>query len=237
MTLFEVSEPVLERALARTYSIDMSSVFVNVDLAIGSYRHAVSTVIPTTTKVAWHLKRREIQNSNPSETKTKFIYNISNSEYRKEWGGDYEKPGFVVRFKAFPSHLVPKIGPSSALAFHPPTPAVEQVYMHSFNEGLDNYRLLLLAQGEGKLQLSNDNLDTGGLTRPAVYRLTDETYANLQGMTSGKAISDALRQDILAYYADLERGFATKKDPEAWQKVLSELDRLKAMPTAGEPQH
>ena len=232
---FEVSEPVLERAFARTYSVEMSTVFFRVDLAIGSYRHAVSTVIPRTTKVAWHLKRREIQNSNPSETKTKFIYNISNSGYRQQWGDVYEKPGFFARIKAFVLRLVPKIGPFRALAFHPPTPAVEQLYMHSFNESLDYYRLLLLAQREGRLQLPNDNLDTGGLTGPAAYRLTDETYANLLGMTSGKPISDALRLDILAYYADLERGFATKRDPEAWQKVLSELDRLKTMPTAGVP--
>jgi len=224
---FEVSKPVLERAFARTYSVEMSSVFFGVGLAISSYRHAVSTVIPRTTKVAWHLKRREIQNSNPSETKTKFIYNISNSGYRKEWGGDYKKPGFFARFKAFLSHLLPKIGPFSALAFHPPTPAVEQIYMHSFNETLERYRVLLLAQKESRLQLPNDNLDTGGITVPAGYVLTDETYANLLDKTTGKPISDALRQNILAYYSDLERGFATKRDQHAWQKVLSELDGLK----------
>ncbi len=232
---FEVSKPVLERAFARTYSVNMSSIFFGVDLAIGSYRHAVSTVIPRTTRVAWHLKRREIQNSDHSETKAKFIYNISNSGYRKEWGGDYEKPGFFARFKAFLSHLVPKIGPFSALAFRPPTPAVEQIYMHSFNESLDHYRSLLLEQGEGRLQLPNDNLDTGGRTGPAAYRLADQTYANLLGMTSGKPISDALRRDILDYYADLERGFATKKDAQAWQRVLSELDKLKALPAIGAP--
>jgi hypothetical protein len=230
---FEVSKALLERAFARTYSLDMSSVFFRVDLAIGSYRHAVSTVIPRTTKVAWHLKRREIQHGDPSETKTKFVYNISNSGYRKEWGDVYEKPDFFARFKAFTLYLVPRIGPFSALGYHPPTPAVEQIYMHSFNETLDHYRLLLVAQQEGTLRLPNDNLDTGGLTGPAVYRLTDETYANLLGKTSAKPISDALRQDMLAYYADLGKGFATKKDPEAWQKVLRQLDRLKAMPTAG----
>jgi len=234
---FEVSKPVLERAFARTYSVDMSSVFFRVDLAIGSYRHAVSTVIPRTTKVAWHLKRSEIQHSDPSETKTKFIYNISNSGYRKEWGDVYEKPGFFARLKAFIVRLVPKIGPFSALAFHPPPPAVERMYMHSFNEALDHYRVLLLAQEEGRLQLPNDNLDTGGITVPADYRLTDETYANLLDKTSGKPISDALRVDILAYYADLGKGFATKKDPEAWKKVLSELDKLRAVPTADVPEH
>jgi hypothetical protein len=233
---FEVSEPVLERAFARTYSVDMSTIFFRVHLAIGSYRHAVSTVIPRTTKVAWHLKRREIQNSDPSETKTKFIYNISNSGYRKEWGDVYEKPGFFARLKAFISRLVPKIGPFSTLAFHPLPPDVERIYMHSFNETLDRYRALLLVQKDGRLQLPNDNLDTGGLTDPAVYRLADETYANLLGMTNGKPISDPLRRDILVYYADLNRGFATKKDPVAWRTVLSELDRLKAMPTTGVPQ-
>jgi hypothetical protein len=66
---------------------------------------------------------------------------------------------------------------------------------------------------------------------PAVYRLSDETYAKLLDMTDGKPISDDLRRDMLGYYADPDRGFATKKNPEAWQKALSELDRLKAVPT------
>jgi hypothetical protein len=230
---FEVSKPTLERAFAKTYSVDMSSVFFSVNLAIGSYRHAVSTVIPRATKVAWHLKRREIQHSDPSETKTKFIYNISNSGYRKEWGDVYAKPGFFARLKAFIVRLVPKIGPFSALAFHPPPPAVEQMYMHSFNETLDHYRALLLAQREGRLQLPNDNLDTGGITGPADYRLTDETYAKLLDKTNGKSISDALRLDILGYYADPDKEFATKKNPEAWRKVLDQLSSLKARPATG----
>jgi len=84
---FEVSKSVLERAFAKTYSIEMSSVYGIVDLSIGSYRHAVSTVIPRTTKVAWHLKKKQIQNSDPSETRKKYVYNISRSGYRKDWGG------------------------------------------------------------------------------------------------------------------------------------------------------
>jgi hypothetical protein len=231
---FQVSEPILERAFKKNYSLDMSSVFFSTDLAIGSYRHAVSTVIPRTTKVAWHLKRNEIQQSDPSETKTKFVYNISNSGYRKDWGDIYEKPGFFARFKAFILRLVPKIGPFKALAFKPPPPDVEQMYMHSFNETLDHYRALLLAQRKGKLQLPNDNLDTGGITGPADYRLTDETYAKLLDKTNDKPISDALRLDILAYYADPDKEFATKKNPEAWQKVLDQLRSLKAKPAAAD---
>jgi hypothetical protein len=40
------SKPVLETAFARTYSLDVSSIFVRVHLSMRSYRYAVSTVIP-----------------------------------------------------------------------------------------------------------------------------------------------------------------------------------------------
>jgi len=232
---FEVSKPVLERAFARTYSLDMSSVFFRVDLAIGSYRHAVSTAIPRMTKVAWHLKRDEIQNSHPSETKKEFVYNISNSEYRKDWGNVYEKPGFVARLKAFFLRVVPKVGPFSGLAFHPPPPAVEQLYMSSFNETLVHYRALLLAQQERRLELPNDNLDTGAVTGASAYRLTDETYAKLLDKTSGKPVPEALRRDLLSYYADLEKPFANKQNSKAWHKLIKELDNLKSTPPLSFP--
>jgi hypothetical protein len=234
---FEVSKPVLERAFARTYSFELSDTFFRVDLAIGSYRHAVSNVIPSTTKVAWHMKKDEIQHSNPSETKTKFIYNISNSGYRKEWGKVYETPGFWARFKAAFLHLAPRVGPYSALRFHPPTPATEKLYMSSFNDTLDRYRGLLLATKENRLHLPNDNLDTGALTGAATYRLTDDAYAKLLRKTDGKPVSDNLRQDVLSYYSDLDKPFATKQNPKAWRDVLRELDTLKSKSAAVVPAH
>jgi hypothetical protein len=230
---FEVSKPALERAFGKTYSLDMSSVFFSVDMSIGSYRHAVSTVVPRMTKVAWHLKKDEIQNSHPSETKKEFIYNISSSGYRKEWGQVYEKPGFVARLKAFFLRVVPKIGPFSGLAFHPPTPVVEQLYMNSFNKTLDRYRAFLLAQQEHRLELPNHNLDTGTVTGASAYRLTDETYAKLLDKTSGKPVSDALRRDLLSYYADLKKPFATKRNPKAWRALIQELDTLESSPVGG----
>ncbi len=230
---FEVSKPVLERAFAGTYALEMSSVFSSVDLAIGSYRHAVSSVIPGMTKVAWHLKKDQITNSRPSETKKEFIYNISRSGYRKEWGYMYEKPGFGARLKALFLRVVPKVGPFSGLAFHPPPPTVEQLYMKSFNEALNHYRSLLLAQRQHQLQLPNVNLDTGAVTGAAAYRLTDQTYAKLLGKTRGESVPEALRQDLLSYYADLEKPFATKRNSKAWHELIKELDTLKSTPAIG----
>jgi len=107
------------------------------------------------------------------------------------------------------------------------------LYMHSFNEALDHYRALLLAQQEHRLQLPNDNLDTGTITGAASYRLTDDTYAKLLNKTNGKPVSDALRQDLLAYYGDLERPFSTKRNSKAWHELIKELDALKSTPVIG----
>ena len=100
--------------------------------------------------------------------------------------------------------------------------------MHSFNETLARYQQLLAAQGEGRLQLQNDNLDTGGATEAGVYRPADKSYAMLLEKLNGKPVSDDLRRNILEFYADLGKPFVTKKNPREWKNVLRELDTLKA---------
>jgi hypothetical protein len=62
--------------------------------------------------------------------------------------------------------------------------------------------------------------------------LTDETYAKLLQRISGKPASNALRQNILSYYADLEKPFATKQTAKAWQDLIKKLDTLKSTPVA-----
>ena len=104
--------------------------------------------------------------------------------------------------------------------------------MNSFNDTLERFRLLLHAQQDDQLQLPNDNLDTGALTSAAAYRLTDQTYAELLQRTTGKPITAALRQDLLSYYADLQKPFATKRNAKDWQNLMKELDALKSSTVA-----
>lgn len=80
---------------------------------------------------------------------------------------------------------------------------------------------------------AGENFDTGELTEPTAYPFADKAYAKLLDKVTGKPVSDALRSDILAFYADLGAPFATKKDPRAWQAVLDELGKLKALPATG----
>ena len=229
---FEVSKPVLERAFAKTYSLEMSDVFFGLDLSIGSYRHAVSTVIPRMTKVAWHLKRDEIRNSQPSETKKEFIYNISNSGYRKEWGHIYEKPGFGTRLKAFFLRFVPKVGPFSGLAFHPPPPAVEQLYMESFNETLATIaRWSLRNRKTGSNCPMTTSILEQSPEQPLMGSLTKHTPS-----CSTKRAANESRTPCAGTFSlitrDLEKPIATKRNSKAWHKLIKELDTLKSTPQA-----
>jgi hypothetical protein len=44
--------------------------------------------------------------------------------------------------------------------------------------------------------------------------------------------SPELRNNILQFYSDLSLPIETKKDPDDWKKVLSELDQLKLVTPA-----
>ena len=61
---FQVAKPLLERAFRETYGLEMKDVFINEDIAIGTYRRAVSKTIPHMTRVAWAQKRDEIRETN-----------------------------------------------------------------------------------------------------------------------------------------------------------------------------
>src|ERR1700681_4365441 len=91
---FEVSPRVLDQAFQETYGLDLKKVLTNQDRVFNSYRHAVSNLLPRATRIAWHLKKDEIQKDEPGITKNKFLYNLRRSNFEKEWGKDYTHPTF-----------------------------------------------------------------------------------------------------------------------------------------------
>jgi hypothetical protein len=89
-----------------------------------------------------------------------------------------------------------------------------------------------------KHPLMNRDLDTGNPVKPAGYRLTDDTYAYLLHtltQTPTTPIPPGIKDDVLAYYANLDLPFATKKDPSAWAELQTELATFKTMPTSSDP--
>lgn len=200
---FEVSKPLLERGFADTYGLQLKDVFKSLDLALGTYRHSVSKLIPEMTKAAWAAKKKEIVKALPGTTRRKFVYNLSSSSYHKEWDRQYERPGPGARFLAFVFRIIPKVGPFRALAFRPPTPETEKLFMESFNRTLDTYRNLLTGVAEDHLELPNVNFDTGKPARAGEYRMADATYAKLAETLKEKNVvpSPELKARMDAFYA------------------------------------
>jgi hypothetical protein len=228
---FQVAKPLLQRAFQDTYGIRIEQVFFDLDLAIGSYRRAVGTVLPALTKVAWQIKSQEIRRDAPGVTRQKFLYNLSRSSYEKNWGATYQRPGVRSKMLAGLFHIVPRAGPFKALAFKRLTPEIEKLYMASFNASIDAYRELLAGVGSGRLKLPNDNLDIGEATKAGWYKLADGAYARLLHKLEGDYadMPRDLRNDILAFYEDLSLPIATKTNEGEWTQLQEELNRLTAV--------
>jgi len=200
---FQVAKPALARAYREIYGVEMKDLFVNEDLAIGTYRHAVATTIPQMTQVAWKKKREQIEQVTPGIQKTRFVFNLSRRDYEKEFGTDYARPHGFGRFVGFVYALVPKIGPFRTLSFRVPTPEAERLFLESFLSTRERYRGYLEALRAGRLSLANLDLDTGRPTARGEYTLADETYAKLLDKLDDREHTDipaALRANIIAFY-------------------------------------
>jgi hypothetical protein len=164
-----------------TYGFEMKDVFGNATLALGSYQYAVSSIIQGMTRVAWSLKKDELQKEIPGITRKRFLYNLSRSSYEKEWGREYHKPGSSTKLLTFLFRIISTSGPFRALKIRTPTPEVEKLFMASFNATVDRYKAMLANVEAGGPELANDNLDVGGATIAGNYKGTDEAYAKLLG--------------------------------------------------------
>jgi len=227
---FGVSTPLLEQAFQETYGLDLKTVLANEEKVIGSYRHDVSQLLPKATRVAWSLKKDEIMKDQPGMTKRKFLYNLSRASYQKNWGQQYEPPSFGEKVLAFLFRILPKFGPLKVLQLKTPTPETEKMFEASFNATLDRYRKLLSEAGSDRLQLPNDNFDTGEITAPGKYRLNDETHAKLLDALAKqdfRGASPEVQGELLEFFAHPDAPYATKRKPKDWAKVQAELERLK----------
>ena len=228
---FKVSKELLERAFLQTYGLELDEVFLNVPLAVNTYRYTIRGLLPDLTKAAWQAKKSDIQEASPGITRRKFRYYMSQGEFNKGWGRDYEKPNLLARTVAWVIKVLPKVGPLRPLAFRPPTPEAEKLFYHSFNTTVENYTLLLQQlRKQNRLHLPNTQLDTGKPTRAGTYKLTDETYAELVlrlEKSDYAHLSPDLRLHILQFYQkDQVQG---EVEADERQKVEKALVKLRAL--------
>jgi hypothetical protein len=132
---------------------------------------------------------------------------------------------------AFVFRVVPRVGPFKALRFKRLTPETEKMFMASFNAAIDRYREVLSKLKAGRLELPNENLDTGELSTAGRYRLTDAACAQLLDKlrTHYTEVPQELRDYILTFYLDLNVPFSTKTNANDWAKLLGQLEQLRAV--------
>jgi hypothetical protein len=224
---FQVSKDVLDRAFQNTYGMKLADLFLSIDLALGTYRFSVSQLLPAVTRTAWQIKRAEITQLEPNVSRKQFLYNIRRANYNKEWGAQYQRPGFGARLMAFIFRLIPKVGPFSGLGLKVPTPQTEKMFEDSFDSAVKRDKdSFAEAASTGKLQVANRDLDTGKPVRPGEYALTDKTYDKLVvklAKQKFEGVTPELRADILGFYAKMKT-----PDPHG---VGPEIEALKALKT------
>ena len=231
---FEISQGLLERVFPKVYGIKFNDVVHNEDLAIGSFRHSVSKIIPEMTRVALLNRRKEIVADQPDAAEKKYLYYLSRTDYEKEWGKGYRRPGFGAKVLAILLKLLPKKGPFSGLNFKIPPRQAEDQFVTSIDETVKSYEQLLQESQSGTLHLANRDCDTGREARAGEYVLGDSTYAQLVNdlSTSGyQKASPELRKDILTFYENPNAPVATKRKKKEWQKLQDQLQRLRTSTT------
>ena len=229
---FQVSKPLLERVFPVIYGVELKDVLTHEDMAVGSYRFAVSRLIPQMTQVALQTHKKELMRETPDFAKRKFLFRLSRSDYEKQWGKDYVKPGTGTRILSTLLRYMPKVGPFKKLAFNHPTPQTEDLYIKSINATVDQYRAFLERVRTDSVVLPNCDLDSGKETKASEYSLADDSYAKLLAQLSERKFDRAtpeLRENILQFYSDLSLPIETKKDQVRWESVLTSLDHLKTM--------
>ncbi len=229
---FKVAQHLLERSFLVVYGLQLKGVLTHEDLAVGSYRYSVSSLIPQMTKVALQTHKKDLMQETPNFAKRKFLYRLSRSDYEREWGKTYTKPGLGTRILSTFLRYFPKVGPFKGLGFDNPTAQTEDLYIKSINATVDYYRALLEGVRTDALVLPDRDLDSGNPTKASEYALADKTYADLLARLSARRFdqtSPKLRANILEYYSDLSLPIETRQDPARWQRVLTDLDELKAV--------
>ncbi|HEX5483090.1 MAG TPA: zinc dependent phospholipase C family protein [Terriglobia bacterium] len=248
---FKVAKKLLERSFLETYGLKFSRLFLWEGLSLRVYRFGASAVVPNLTEAVWRQKKKKILRLYPTIVNKKFVYRLARGNFERDWGANYKPPrfykrwprrlkssvekaqaGILARITVYLFEVLPKIGPLRTLQFKPPTPRTQALFIGSFGDTVERYHRDLNKLRAGNLVLENRNCDTGKPTVAGDYWLADKTYAQLLKKLASrhfKMVTPELRNNILAFYKNLNAPIATKGDPGKWRTVLREISTLKTL--------
>jgi hypothetical protein len=252
---FQVPTSLLNRAFSDTYGLQLGQLFWFEGLSLAIYRVSASEVIPDLGQDLWRHQREKLYRVNPQIVTARFRYRLSRENYQRlstagsrarrfrPWTWHWKTTAaranvrLMSRFLVTLIEVLPKVGSLKTLRFRPPTVQVQGLFIRGFDVTVARYESDLAVLRQHRLFLPETNLDTGKLREPGQYFLADQTYARLLSDLAKnhfRGMTPQLRQDILAFYQNLNAPIATKEHPGRWRKTLQELTALRSTPVKSE---
>jgi hypothetical protein len=205
---------------------------------VGGFRFAVRSFLPRIAYALTLLHRSHMPTDSTSPDLQKLADEVAQVATQNNWDQYRKKAGIGTYSLAGIIYVVPKIGPLKMLAIKGPTETTEEEYVRSVNQSTDALSSMLARFDEPAHTLPNRDLDTGADVRPGAYRLTDDTYAKLLDKLVADphhTVPPGLKADIVNYYADPHAPIYTKKNPQKWAQVQTNLQTLRSMPVSVQP--
>jgi hypothetical protein len=200
---------------------------------VRGYRFAVRSFLPRIAYAVTILNRDHMPQDSHSAEFQKMAMEAARVASENDWQAYRRRPGIFTYSLAGVIYILPKFGPLKLVAVKGPTQATEEDYVRSVNRSTDALRSALARFGGPKPGLENRDLDTGSMTQPGGYKLTDETYATLLHRLVSEPhspIPAGVKADVLGFYADPNAPIYGKMYPDRWERIQADLLVLESMP-------
>jgi hypothetical protein len=232
----------LERAFFETYGLNMRTTLGFQKPIVKGYRFGVRSFIPRIAYAEALLHRNGFPPDSPSDAVAVLKADLAQAEIENGWATYRRGPGIGTHLLAGLIFVLPKVGVLSNLAIKGPRQETKDKYVDSLNHSAESLRHALTHFSAITDTLPNRDLDTGRQIKPGGYVLTDQTYEKLLGLLTHKhngkqalTLPLALKENVLAYYADPNAPISTKKDPKKWKRIQEELMQLSSLKAAPNP--
>ena len=222
---FQVSKELLERAFFETYGRQMGDIIKHEDLAINTYRMAVSNLIPKFTSIAFVSYQNQVQKAQPGVEKSRFLYRLNKTEYRTEFGMQHLHVGMGGRIVAVLLHVVPKIGPFKSMKLKLPDAEEQILCLRSINSAEDKYKFYLGQIHAEPIPVPPPSAQDVTAAKDAAAKLQKDSKQIAKDAAKAKDTEDKARKEEAAAKVDETAG-----------KAQGQAERTEAKAAAATPE-
>jgi Zinc dependent phospholipase C len=230
---FAVPVPLLTRAFFDTYGVDLADILGHSNPKLRGYRYSVRSLLPRVAYAETLLYRSRFPPDVPSPSLDLLNQDVARLSAANNWDSYRRHAGIGTHLLAGFIFILPKVGALSDVSLRGPTPRGKQDYLDSLAKTTARLRAML-ANATKSDGVPNEDLDTGLDVYPGTYSLEDYTYADLLHRVTGSPstpVPFGIKQDLLAYFADLDKVKYLKQKPKLLAQVQADLPILQTIST------